>query len=90
MKIERTVNGYLITITERDEEGNKYKERIVIQEREDYKDFDPEAVIALLNIILENLGVFVSNRKYEKENIDIDLKHGTHYECTGCSMCENV
>lgn len=88
MKIKVASNGYIVK--SEDIEGNKIE--TVIESNEDSKDFDPHAVIHLINVILDDLGIFISNRKYEKENISIEIKHGTHYDCQekDCEICNGT
>lgn len=88
MKIKVASNGYIVK--SEDIEGNKIE--TVIESNEEYNHFDPHAVIHLVNVILEDLGIFISNRKYEKENISIEIKHGTHYDCADkdCEICGEV
>ena len=89
MKIKTAINGYIVEVKRDDVENKPYKDITVIQADEDCRDFDPKAVMELIMNILEELGIFISNRKYERENIEIEIKHGTHYECKdkGCEIC---
>ena len=88
MKIKTVSNGFIVEL--KDLDNSKFK--TVIESNEDCRDFDPHAIIHLINIILEDLGIFVDNRKYEKENISIEIKHGTHYDCADkdCEICNGA
>lgn len=85
MKIKVVSNGYIVKF--KDEEGNPCK--VVIEENPEERQFDPVAVNNLLHTILDHLGVFLQNRKYEKTNVSIEIKRGTHYDCKekDCEVC---
>lgn len=74
MKVERTLNGYTITVKEIDSEGVKFKNVYSFEDSEMVSDFDPETCMRFLYELLEAMGIFLSNYKHEKKQLRISVE----------------
>lgn len=74
MKVERTSNGYTITIKETDSEGVKFKNVLSFEDNEMASDLDPETCMRFIYELLEAMGIFLSNYKHEKKQLRISVE----------------